>query len=200
MGKNNMLSNRPLDIELGCGNSKRSSKSIGVDNRALPGVDIVGDALEVLRSLPTDSLRSITSFHFVEHIDYLEELLIESARVLTRDGVFRATAPHFSNPYYYSDPTHRRFFGLYTLSYYVNDTVLRRRVSHYSDSPIPLTISNVRLRFMSTPPFHGRRLFKRLAGALFTVNHWALEFYEENLCWLVPCYEVEWELRPDGRN
>ena len=197
---NVLLSSRPLDIELGCGDRKRSSTSVGVDNRALPGVDIVGDALEVLRSLPSNSVRSITSFHFVEHIDNLEDLLVESARVLTDDGVFRATAPHFSNPYYYSDPTHRRFFGLYTLSYYVHDTLLRRDVPHYNETPIPLTISNVTLRFMSVPPFHGRRIFKRLAGALFTVNQWMLEFYEENLCWLVPCYEVEWELRPYGRS
>ncbi len=188
----------PLDIELGCGDFKRSPTSVGVDTRALPGVDIVGDALEVLRSLPTNSVRSISSFHFVEHVDYLEDLLVESARVLTHDGVVRITAPHFSNPYYYSDPTHRRFFGLYTLSYYVDDSVLRREVRPYQEGAIPLAITNVRLRFMSTRPFHSRRLFKRLVGALFTINYWMQEFYEENLCWLIPCYEVEWELRPAG--
>src|SRR6185312_2948084 len=37
--------------------------------------------------------------------------------VLEPGGEFRAVVPHFSNLHFYSDPTHRTFFGLYTFSY-----------------------------------------------------------------------------------
>ena len=32
---------------------------------------------------------------------------------------------------------------------------------------------------------------KRSFGLLLNASRWGVEFYEENLCWLLPCYEVE---------
>jgi hypothetical protein len=43
---------RDLVIELGCGPVKRSAGAIGVDLIDGDAVDIVGDALDVLRALP----------------------------------------------------------------------------------------------------------------------------------------------------
>ena len=46
--------------------------------------------------------------------NYLEQqarVIAESVRVLKRGGTFVAVVPHHSNPLYYSDPTHRAFFG-----------------------------------------------------------------------------------------
>jgi hypothetical protein len=40
-------------LELGCGPKKLASDSIGVDIEDSPGVDIVGDAKEILDSLPS---------------------------------------------------------------------------------------------------------------------------------------------------
>jgi hypothetical protein len=55
------LSQRPLVLELGCGGTKRFPEPVGIDLLELPGVDVVGDALEVLRSLPDGSVRAIHS-------------------------------------------------------------------------------------------------------------------------------------------
>jgi hypothetical protein len=39
------------------------------------------------------------------------------AKDLEQGELIEIIVPHFSNPHYYSDPTHVRFFGLYTMSY-----------------------------------------------------------------------------------
>jgi ubiquinone/menaquinone biosynthesis C-methylase UbiE len=79
-------------------------------------VDIVGDALQVLKKVPDNAVSKITSYHFLEHVDNLGILLEEIARVLKQDGTLVSVVPHFSNPFFYSDPTHKNFFGLYTFS------------------------------------------------------------------------------------
>ena len=102
--------------------------------------------------------------------------------------------PHFSNPFYYSDPTHRTPFGLYTMAYFCEQQLFRRQVPRYGFKS-PFSIDAVRLQFKSYPPRYVRHAFKRLVGAAVNSSLFAMEFYEENLCWLVPCYEVQYSLR-----
>jgi len=41
-----------VELELGCGATKRNANAIGVDALDLPGVDLVGDVFEVLAAFP----------------------------------------------------------------------------------------------------------------------------------------------------
>lgn len=187
------LRRRPLRLELGSGHSKRDPEAVGVDLLGHSGVDVVGDVYDVLAALPDGSVDRITSEHFLEHIPDLELLLRESARVLRSGGRFLAQTPHFSSPYFYSDPTHRVHFGLYTFGYYVADTPMRRKVPQYTD-PLPFLHKRPRYAFKSPKPFYGRYVIKRLFGRLINGSIWLQEFYEENLCWSFPCYEIQYEL------
>lgn len=190
----------PVVLELGCAEKKRMPGSIGIDQRALPGVDLVGDATETLRTLPDACARLVTSSHFMEHVDDPRALLVETARVLMPGGRVEITVPHFSNPYFYSDPTHQRFFGLYTFSYWIHDPLLRRSVPHY-ESPLPLTLRSVEFVFRSPKAFPLRRVLKRPLQWLVNATRGTREFYEESLCWLFPCYELRFELeRVEGRD
>lgn len=191
---NARLLRRPLRLELGCGYGKRDAAAVGIDMRDMDGVDVVGDAYEVLESLPDASVELIRSEHFLEHVPDLERLLQEAARVLLPGGRFLATTPHFSSPYFYSDSTHRAFFGLYTLAYYVAESPLRRKVPQYGD-PLPFELRRPKYSFTSPRPFYGRRAIREGIGWIFNANRWLQEFYEENLCWLFPCYEIRYELR-----
>jgi SAM-dependent methyltransferase len=182
-----------VELELGCGHRKRSSVSIGVDIRDDDCVDVVGDALEVLKALNGDSVDVIGSFHFIEHVSDVPALMTESARVLKPGGKLKIVAPHFSNPYYYSDSTHRTPFGLYSMCYFADSTLFRRRVPRYS--ALPLELSAVTLSFKSTPPFYGRHAVKRLFGYVVNMSRYSQECYEESFCWLSPCYEIEYLLR-----
>lgn len=198
--KNNVLkrinSGEILSIELGCGKSKINPKSIGIDLLDYECVDLVGDVFHVLEAFPDDSIESIYSSHFLEHINVnnFELIFSEMCRILKPQGKLKIIVPHFSNPYYYSDPTHRTPFGLYTLSYICQEEIFKRKVPQYT-AKLPLLLSSVKLEFA---PFYShqyiRLIFKKISGKIINSSMFAREFYEENLCWLIPCYEIHFNL------
>jgi SAM-dependent methyltransferase len=182
-----------LKLDLGCGPTKRGPEWIGVDVIDGPAVDVLGDVVDVLSALRTESVAEVYSSHLFEHVEDLEALVTELERVLAIGGRLHVIVPHFSNPYYYSDPTHRHPFGLYTFSYFAEDPLLRRRVPTYEHAP-RLRLERVRLNFRSSIEFRKRWRVKAVAGRLVNATPWLQELYEENLAWLFPCYELEFSL------
>ncbi len=170
--------------------------AIGIDHIALPSVDIVADIEHGLPFLADDSVDIVIADSILEHVDKFSDLMREIHRVLRSGGELRVKVPHFSNPYYYSDYTHVRFFGLYTFDYFVNrDRQRMKRIvpDYYSD--FRFEIKSRRLFFYS--PFRWRRrLLRNPLNALVNLNRWTQEFYEENLCWLFSCYMLEFSLAP----
>lgn len=183
-----------VSIELGCGPKKVDSSAIGIDMLDFDSVDIVGDVFEVLSQFPDGSVSAVHSAHFFEHIADFSRLLQEVARVMRRDAQLTLIVPHFSNPFYYSDPTHKVQFGLYSMSYFCQQNLFSRKVPRYGVE-VPLALVRVELGFKSYPPRYLRHAWKRLLGAVFNASMYLREFYEENLCWLLPCYEIRYELR-----
>ncbi len=188
----------PVEVELGCGARRESLAEcgrIGIDMVELENIDIVADLEQGLPFLPDKSVDVIHARSLLEHINNFELLLSEILRVLKDDGRARILVPHFSNPYHYSDPTHVRFFGLYSFYYFVRPELqLRRRV------PVFYTASRLRvtsLELVFKSPFRGRRWGKRLLQRIVNSHSWCQEFYEENLCWLLPCYGIRLEFTPD---
>ncbi|TXH76306.1 methyltransferase domain-containing protein [Thiobacillus sp.] len=181
-------------LELGCGPNKKLMSAIGIDAINYEGVDIVGDIFEVLGKFPEESVDSVHSFHFFEHIVNFQELLSNIARVMRPGGDLEVVVPHFSNPYFYSDPTHRTFFGLYTFCYYASESLFSRKVPTYQHT-IQFDLISVDLVFKSTRPFFIRHGIKKLFGLIFNSVGYMQEFYEENLSQIVPCYEVRYRLR-----
>ena len=183
-----------LELELGCGNRKRNQQAIGVDLLDYPDVDIVGDIYQVLALFPNQSVDAVYSHHFVEHVPNVATLLSELARIVKPNGYVEFVAPHFSNPYFYSDPTHRSFFGLYTFCYYANESPFARQVPTYNHK-LEFNIVKVDLIFKSPQPFVIRYGIKRLIGNFFNSCTYLKELYEENFVYLFPCYEVRYILR-----
>ena len=188
----------PIIIELGCGDKVKSLADdgrIGIDRVDLPHVDIVADLEKGLSFLPDACVDEIHARSLFEHINNFDQLLKEILRVLKDDGYCHLMVPHFSNPYHYSDPTHVRFFGLYSFYYYCHEKrQLSRKVpTFYSESR--LEIVSLKLRFRS--PFKGRKWWKRLHEKIFNLSPSIQEFYEENLCYFFPCYGIAIKFRPD---
>jgi len=159
----------PIIINIGCGR-RRMAGAIGIDHVALPTVDIVADIEHGLPFLADASVDIVIADSILEHVENFAELMREIHRVLKPDGELRVKVPHFSNPHYYSDYTHRRFFGLYTFDYFVpRERQRMKRIvpDYYVDFRFEITQRQI--SFYS--PFRWRnRLFRKPLNALINLQ------------------------------
>ena len=178
----------PVIVELGCGRKERPGR-ITIDKADMPHVNIVADIEEGLGFLPDKSIDEIHCRSVLEHIENFQHLMSEIVRVLKDAGTAHIFVPHFSNPYYYSDFTHTRFFGLYTFYYFVESKgQLKRKVPDYYTN-LRIRVISQRLVFRSA--FKLLNPGKKLFGWLVNRHHLVQEFYEENMCYAFPCHGIE---------
>ena len=187
-------SSNNLFLEFGCGNGKHSDLFVGIDIIDSDCVDIVGDVFSVLDRMPVGCVYAIYAAHFIEHVPDLKLLMQEFTRVLNNEATLELIAPHFSNAFFYSDPTHRSFFGLYTMSYFANDNFLRRQVPIYARVN-SLDLMSVHLVFKSFKPRYFRHLIFKMLEMIFNINYWTKELYEEIFSRIIPCYEIVYKLK-----
>ena len=178
----------PVIVELGCGRKERPGR-ITIDKADMPHVNIVADIEDGLEFLPDKSIDEIHCRSVLEHIENFQHLMSEIVRVLKDAGTAHIFVPHFSNPYYYSDFTHKRFFGLYTFYYFVESkNQLKRKVPDYYTN-LRIRVISQRLIFRSA--FKLLNPWKKLFGWLVNRHHLVQEFYEENMCYAFPCHGIE---------
>jgi SAM-dependent methyltransferase len=190
--RNDLHAGLPLRLDLGCGPRPKAG-FYGVDRVALPGVDIAADLNEPLADLPDNCVAEVYTRHTLEHVEKLLDLLAEIHRVTQPGGRVEVVVPHFSNPYGYSDPTHVRFFGLYSFFYFSDpaDQPRRKVPSFYLLQRF--RVETVRLHLMAGT------LVDKLARTVLEplVNHgpgWQ-DCYERRLCRWFPASSVRYVLR-----
>ncbi len=185
----------PLRLELGSGGaSKRGLYAL--DLRPLPGVDALADLTEPLDLIPDDSVEYVYSRHVLEHLRDLDLVMAELQRITRHDGIIEIIVPHFTNPYGYSDPTHVRFFGLYSMHYYVEPEKqdLKRRVPAFYSST-RFEIESIDLAF-----YRLTRLDRLLAPRIERFLNRSLarqDFYERRLSPFYHAWQITYRLRPD---
>jgi len=112
-------SKNTFKINLGCGES-RLDNFYNLDIVDLPGVDVIADLNLPFSEFPDNCINELYSRASFEHVRNFQGLINEIQRICIPNAKIVIIVPHFSNPYYYSDPTHVQHFGLYTMSYYMN--------------------------------------------------------------------------------
>jgi hypothetical protein len=176
-------------LDLGCGGRKRGPDYIGIDLVDHEAVDVVGDVFDVLALIPDSAVSSVFSSHFMEHMEDIGKLIEELGRVIIAGGSLETVVPHFSNPYFYSDVTHRTAFGLYSMSYFVEHSLFKREVPLHARPPL-FDLAAVNLIFKSPRPFYGRHVIHKLAQPIVNLSRGTQEFYEEIVSPWLPCYEL----------
>jgi hypothetical protein len=190
---NQNLGDNPIVLELGCGKRKKYNDSIGIDIITYESVDIIGDVFDVLASISDSTVNKITSSHFFEHINDVGLLMSEIERILKSDGILDVTVPHFSNSYFYSDVTHKTFFGLYSFCYFSENSYFKRLTPNYIKPQFKLI--SVNIIFKSSPPFYFRHIIRKFFGLIFNSCNYLKEYYEENICKIISCYEINYTLK-----
>jgi hypothetical protein len=181
-------------LRLNLGSGLRSLPGYyNIDQLELPGVDIQADLNEPLSALPDNCVDEVYCRHTLEHIPRLLELMSELHRVGRPGARIEIIVPHFSNPYGYSDPTHVRFFGLYSFFYFCDeDDQPRRKVPSFY-LPHRFQVESVQCNLLK-----GSMLDKALSALLQPlVNrnvNW-LDWYERRLCRWVPASAIRYVLR-----
>jgi SAM-dependent methyltransferase len=120
----------PKALDLGCGRGEWlelaqslgiAAKGVDLDDGMLAdcfalGLDVSkADAIEYLRTSPTDSLAVVSGFHIAEHLpfDALRSLIREALRALRPGGLLILETPNAENIsvgtlWFHMDPTHNR--------------------------------------------------------------------------------------------
>jgi len=182
---------RLLTLDLGCGMRPRPGH-YGMDHLDLPGVDISGSLEEPLTALPDNSVGAVTTRHTMEHIVRFIPLLQEIHRVVVPGGTVHVETPHFSNPYGFSDPTHVRFFGLYTFHYF-SDAVDQPR------KPVPnfyikerFVIQSIRVSLV--PTLIMNKLMRRITTKVLNWSFRLQDYYERAVCRHFPISSIKYTL------
>jgi SAM-dependent methyltransferase len=177
-------------INLGCGD-QRPPGYLGLNLLRRAGTDVICD-LDAAIPLASDRVEHVRAESLLEHIDQFELLLIEVCRVLQPGETFYVYVPHWSNPFYYSDYTHRRWFGLATFDYFADpQDQIYRRVPVYTT----LRFQTVLVRLIFKSPFRLLNWLMKGFQWLFNRRAGLQLFYECHLAPLVPCYAIEYVLR-----
>jgi len=192
-----------VERHLGAGQGLRLN--LGSGERRLPGFfnvdcvevtqpDILADLNEPLSALPDNSVDEIYARHTLEHVSNLLGLLTELHRVVRPGGRMDIIVPHFSNPYGYSDPTHVRFFGLYSFYYFSDaEDQPRRKVPNFY-SAIRFRVDSVRVNLLrqSIP----EKISSALLQPLLRRGVSWIDWYERRMCRLLPISDIRYLMTP----
>jgi hypothetical protein len=182
-----------IKLELGPG-GPASPGFFGIDSVALPGVDVVGDLNEPWTAIPTGCVEEVYTRHTLEHLPNLLGVMREIHRVCSPDARIQIIVPHYSNVYAMSDPTHVRFFGLYTMYYFADpaEQPWRKVPAFYSDTRFH--VDRIFIAFYRNSRLE--RWFVALFERLVNWRFWTQECYERRLSFLFHAWEIRYTLRP----
>jgi predicted SAM-dependent methyltransferase len=101
-------SNKGIFLDIGCSDHK-SPGSVGMDKRAVAGVDIVQDIEVMPWPLPDACCARILMSHIIEHLDpsKIMDIFEELHRILRPNGQLLIAMPYAGSPRFWQDPTHR---------------------------------------------------------------------------------------------
>lgn len=102
-------------LDVGCGANKYEG-AIGLDNNPRTAADVIHDLGQVPYPFPDNEFDLIVSRHVVEHVPDVMDFIGELYRITKNGGRIRLVTPHYTNPDWATDPTHRNHFNSYSFN------------------------------------------------------------------------------------
>jgi len=102
-------------LDVGCGTNKTEG-AIGLDNNPRTAADVIHDLGAIPYPFPDDEFDLVVSNHVVEHVPDVMAFIGELHRITRHGGRIRLLTPHYTNPDWANDPTHRNHINSYTFN------------------------------------------------------------------------------------
>ena len=173
-------------LDVGCGWNKTPG-AIGIDANPKAHADVIHDLGSVPYPFPDNEFDQIICRHVAEHVPDVMALVTELYRITKRGGRITIITPHYTNPDWPTDPTHRNHFNSYSFNCFIDDRQLFPFYTEVKLTPIRIYVSLANLW--------------RAIGLEFIVNldqHWprlrfTRKFWEFYLSWAIRGKELRFE-------
>ena len=165
-------------LDVGCGWNKLPG-AIGIDSNPRAHADVVHDLGVVPYPFPDNEFDEIVCRHVIEHVPDVMALVSEMHRIAKPGARLTIVTPHYTNPDWATDPTHRNHFNSYTFNCFIGD---RQLFPFYTDvrlRPIRTYVSLANLWRAIGLEFLVN-LDQRWPSFRFTRKFW--EFYLSQIC------------------
>jgi len=174
-------------LDVGCGRNKTPG-AIGMDANPKTHADVIHDLGNVPYPFADDEFDEIVSFHVIEHVPDVMAFVTELHRIAKPGGRIKIVAPHYSNPDWATDPTHRNHLNSYSFNCFIDDRQLFPFYTEVRLKPIRTYVSLANLW--------------RSLGMEFIVNldqrwpafRFARKFWEFYLCNVIRGKELRFDL------
>ena len=110
-------------LDVGCGMNKHEG-AIGLDNNPKTGADVIHDLGQLPYPFPDNEFDTVVSNHAVEHVPDLMAFITELYRITKPGGRIKLITPHYTNPDWATDPTHRNHINSYTFNTFMPDRAM----------------------------------------------------------------------------
>jgi len=114
------LYNAPVEkiLDVGCGVNKFEG-AIGLDNNPRTGADVIHDLGLVPYPFEDNEFDFVISRHVVEHVPDVVAFVEELWRITKPGGRIKLVAPHYTNPDWATDPTHKNHLNSYSFNSFI---------------------------------------------------------------------------------
>ena len=109
-----------LILDVGCGQNKVVG-AIGIDSNSRSHADVIHDLGIFPYPFENDRFDEIVCRHVLEHVPDVIGLITELHRITKAGGRLKIVTPHYTNPDWATDPTHRNHFNSYSFTCFMPD-------------------------------------------------------------------------------
>ncbi len=173
-------------LDVGCGTNKTEG-AIGLDSNPRTKADVIHDLGVVPYPFENNEFDAIISNHVVEHIPDVMAFIHELYRIAKPGARIKLLTPHYTNPDWATDPTHRNHFNCYSFSTFTPERQVFDFYTEINLKPISVYVSLANLW--------------RALGIEFIVNldqkfpsmRWTRKFWEYYLSYIFRGKELKFE-------
>lgn len=111
---------RPRVLDIGCGTNKTPG-AVGMDINPRTAADVIHDLDDLPYPFGDGEFDEVIGRHVIEHVRDPMSVMSELHRITRAGGIVRLIAPHWTNPDWATDLTHRNHLNSYSFRNLTNE-------------------------------------------------------------------------------